>query len=301
MDSAVSERDGRADFGVDSMVGDLLSVAMRRPGAILTANADDWHYAKPIDADALLAQFEAFAEVLEASGVRIEWLPEDESDGLADSVFTFDPSFVIPAGAVILRPGKPARLAEVDVHRAFYEDLMPVIGSVEAPGVIEGGDCCWLDATTLAVGRGFRTNQAGIDQLSAIVDPFGISVEAYDLPYGSGPDACLHLLSMVNPLDVDLALVRTPLLPTALYQRMMEMGYRLLHVPDDEFEASAGLNLNVLAIGPRRCLAIDGFPRTVEIMREAGCDVSVFRADELCLPCEGGPTCLTRPLHRASV
>jgi N-dimethylarginine dimethylaminohydrolase len=82
---------------------------------------------------------------------------------------------------------------------------------------------------------------------------------------------------------------------------MEEMGYRLLHVPDDEFEASAGLNLNVLAAGPRRCLAIDGFPNTVELMEDAGCEVSVFQADELCLPCEGGPTCLTRPLHRASV
>jgi len=297
----ISERDEQAEFGVDSMVGELRWVAMRRPGAILTANAAEWHYAKPINAAALLAQYEAFTEALEADGTRIEWLPEDQSDGLADSVFTYDPSFVIPAGAIILRPGKPARLAEAELHREFYEDLMPIVGSVEAPGIIEGGDCCWLDTATLAVGRGFRTNQAGIDQLSTIVARYGISVEAYDLPYGDGPDACLHLLSVVNPLDADLALVRAPLVPTALYQRMTELGYRLLHVPDDEFEASAGLNLNVLASGPRRCLAIDGFPRTIEIMQEAGCDVTVFSADELCLPCEGGPTCLTRPLHRSSV
>lgn len=288
-------------FGVDSMVGDLTQVAMRRPGAILTASADEWHYAKPINADALRAQYEAFAELLEAAGVQIRWLADDATDSLADSVFTYDPSFVIAAGVIILRPGKPARRAEAELHRAFYEDLMPILGTIEAPGIIEGGDCCWLNARTLAVGRGFRTNQSGIDQLREIVQPHGISVEAYDLPYGNGPDACLHLLSVVNPLDVDLALVRAPLVPTALYQRMEEMGYRLLHVPDDEFESSAGLNLNVLAIGPRRCLAIGGFPKTVELMTEAGCDVSVFQADELCLPCEGGPTCLTRPLHRASV
>ena len=296
-----SESEERPDFGVDSMVGDLKQVAMRRPGAILTANADEWHYAKPINAGALGSQYEAFAELLEAAGVQIRWLADDETDGLADSVFTYDPSFVIPGGVIILRPGKPARRDEAELHRAFYEGLMPVLGTIEAPGVIEGGDCCWLDARTLAVGRGFRTNQAGIDQLRAIVDAHGISVEAYDLPYGNGPDACLHLLSVVNPLDVDLALVRAPLVPTALYQRMEEMGYRLLDVPNDEFESSAGLNLNVLAVGPRRCLAIDGFPRTVEIMEEAGCNVTVFQADELCLPCEGGPTCLTRPLHRENM
>jgi dimethylargininase len=293
--------EGPAEFGVDSMVGDLRLVAMRRPGAILKANADEWHYAKPIDADALISQYEAFAALLESAGVRIVWIADDDGDGLSDSVFTYDPSFVIPTGAIILRPGKQARLAEATLHRAFYEDLMPILGTIEAPGTIEGGDCCWLDETTLAVGRSLRTNQAGIDQLREIVDPHGIRVEEYDVPYGSGPDACLHLLSVVNPIDVDLALVRGPLMPAALYRRMEDMGYRLLHVPDDECEASAGLNLNVLAVGPRRCLAIDGFPQTVAIMEEAGCDVTVFRADELCLPCEGGPTCLTRPLHRASV
>ena len=287
-------------FGVDSMVGDLRHVAMRQPGAILTADASEWHYAKPIHADALVDQYRAFADLVEASGAQIHWLPQDEHDGLADSVFTYDPSFVIPAGAIILRPGKQARSAEAELHRTFYEGLMPIVGTIEAPGLIEGGDCCWLDATTLAVGRGFRTNQGGIDQLVAIVAPYGIDVEAYDLPYWKGPDACLHLLSLVNPLDDDLALVHAPLLPMALHQRMIEMGYTLIDVPADEYAASAGLSLNVLAVGPRRCIAIDGFPRTVDLIRVAGCGVTVFPADELCLPCEGGPTCLTRPLHRSS-
>ena len=288
------------EFGVDSMVGDLRQVAMRRPGAIVTADAGEWHYAKPINADALVDQYQAFADLVEASGAQIHWLPSDEHDGLADSVFTYDPSFVIPAGAIILRPGKQARRAEAVLHRTFYEGLMPIVGTIEAPGLIEGGDCCWLDATTLAVGRGFRTNQAGIDQLGATVAPYGIDVKAYDLPYWKGPDACLHLLSLVNPLDDDLALIHAPLLPTALHERMIEMGYTLIDVSADEYAASAGLSLNVLAVGPRRCIAIDGFPQTVDLIRDAGCGVTVFRADELCLPCEGGPTCLTRPLHRSS-
>ena len=288
------------EFGVDSMVGQLRHVAMRRPGAILTADASEWHYAKPINADALAAQYEAFTDLIEASGAEIHWLPEDDLDGLADSVFTYDPSFVIPDGAIILRPGKLARRSEAELHRTFYEGLMPIVGTIEEPGVIEGGDCCWLDAKTLAVGRGFRTNHAGIDQLAAIVAPYGIDVEAYDLPYWNGPEACLHLLSLVNPLDDDLALVHAPLLPTALHERMVEMGYTLIDVPADEYAASAGLSLNVLAVGPRRCIAIDGFPQTLDLMRAAGCEVTVFAADELCLPCEGGPTCLTRPLHRTT-
>ena len=280
------------------MAGELRHVAMRRPGAILSADPAAWHYAKAIDAASMNAQYDAFAELLEADGASIHWLEVDDDDGLADSVFTYDPSFTIPAGVVILRPGKAARVDEAALHRRFYEGRMPIVGQIEVPGTVEGGDCFWLDSSTIAIGRGYRTNQAGIEQLSVIVAPHGITVEAYDMPWFHGPEACLHLLSVVNPLDVDLSLVYAPLVPVALYERMKDHGYELLHVPEDEFEASAGLNLNVLPTRPRRCLAIAGFPRTAELMRAAGCEVITFEADELCLPCEGGPTCLTRPLHR---
>ena len=284
-------------LGVDSMAGQLTHVAMRRPRAILTADHGEWHYSKQIDAARMAAQYDAFAAELEAAGATIHWLPDTE-DGLADSIFTYDPSFVIPDGAVILRPGKTQRSDEVDLHRAFYGTVMPILGEVEAPGTIEGGDIFWLNEKTLAVGRGFRTIQAGIDQFAAIVGRYGISVEQFDLPYGKGPDACLHLLSVVNPLDVDLALVKADLVPAPLFDRMARLGYELIDVPQEEFDASAGLNLNALATAPRRCLAIAGFPRTVAMMEAAGCTVTTFDADELCLPCEGGPTCLTRPLAR---
>ncbi len=281
------------------MAGPLRKVGMRRPGAILSADPEMWHYGKPLDPDALTAQYNHFASLVAGSGAEIVWLPDDPSDGLADSVFTYDPSFVFADGAVIMRPGKSLRMPEAGLHRRFYESHnIPVIGEITPSGLIEGGDCYFLDATTLAVGRGFRTNQEGIDQLRAIIEPRGIAVEQYDLPYLHGPDACLHLLSVVSPLDVDLALVYAPLMPTALHQRMVELGYKLLHAPADEFDASLGLNLNVLATSPRRCIAVDGFPKTHELMRAAGCEVQVFTADELCLPCEGGPTCLTRPLVR---
>ena len=193
-------------YGVDSMAGELRHVAMRRPGAILECDYQRWHYAKPIDPPAMQRQFEAFAALIEADGATIHWI-EPADDDLADSVFTYDPSFTIPAGAVIMRPGKALRVDEAALHARFYDGLMPVVGTIEEPGTIEGGDCFWLDPTTIAVGRGYRTNQSGIDQLAAIVAPHGISVEAYDMPYFHGPEACLHLLSVVNPLDVDLALV----------------------------------------------------------------------------------------------
>ncbi len=287
-----------ADYGVSSMTGPLRRVLMRRPGAMLSADPERWHYAGPLDGPAVRAQFDALVAVLEGHGVEIDWLPDDDGDGLADSVFTYDPSFITPAGAVVLRPGKGLRRPEADLHRRFYDGRVPIVGAIDAPGVIEGGDCCWLDDATLAVGRGYRTNRSGIEQLTAILADQGVVVESYDLPYHTGPDACLHLLSLVSPLDGDLALVHAPLLPAALHERMTSMGYELLHAPADEFDRSGGLSLNVLAVAPRRVVAIDGFPRTAAVLRDGGCRLDLIGGDALCIPCEGGPTCLTRPLWR---
>ena len=285
-------------WGVTSMAGPLRKVAMRRPGAILGADHERWHYTKPIDGDRLTAQYQTFSDAVAASGAEIHWLADVEDD-LADSVFVYDPSFMVGGGAVILRPGKSLREPEANLHADFYRDLgIPVLGTITAPGTVEGGDCFWLDSSTLAVGQGFRTNAAGIEQLADILEPFGVHVAVFDLPFHKGPEACLHLMSVVSPLDDDLALVHPPLMPTALYQQMVAMGYTLLEAPAEEFEASLGLNLNVLATGPRQVIAIDGFSGTLDLMRSAGCEVTTFVADELCIPCEGGPTCLTRPLLR---
>ncbi len=285
-------------FGVSSMAGSLKRVGLRRPGAILTADPNRWHYTKPLDSAALTSQYDTFVNLVVASGAEIVWF-DDTSDELADSIFTYDPSFVVPGGAVVLRPGKDLRLGEAALHETFYAtNDIPVLGAIQAPGVVEGGDMFWLDETSLAVGRGFRTNQYGIDQLAEILKPQGVELVVFDMPFHEGPDACLHLMSVVSPLDTDLALVHAPLMPVALFQLMEEMGYELLAAPPEEFNASLGLNLNVLATAPRHVIAIAGFDRTHALMRDAGCEVVLFDADELCIPCEGGPTCLTRPLLR---
>lgn len=292
---------GSAGFGVTSMTAALRRVALRRPGpAMFEADPGRWHYAGPLDPARMEAQYEAFVALLRASETEIEWLaPGRGDDDLADAVFTYDPSFVVGEGAVLLRPGKRLRQPEVELHRDLYERLgIPILGCIEPPGTVEGGDCLWVDETTLAVGRGFRTNQAGIDQLAAILGPRGVTLAAFDLPVWEGEAACLHLMSLVSPLDRDLALIHRPLLPVALDRLLRARGVTCLEAPADELTASNGLSLNVLATGPRRLIALDGFPGTVRLLREAGCDVALFPGDALCLPCEGGPTCMARPLLR---
>jgi dimethylargininase len=287
-------------FGANAMNAPLRSVMMRKPDHVMKhANPTQWHYGPTFDPAKAAVQYAHFTTIIEQCGAQIHWLP-DFDDGLSDSIFTRDPSIITSAGAVVFNMGKDLRKAEPALHAAQFAALgIPVLGSVHAPGTIEGGDTIWLDAETLVVGRGIRTNQDGIDQLIAILKPHGIAVLSFDLPLWDGEAACLHLMSMISPLADDLYLVHAPLLPVALYQLMRSRGIALIIAPADEFTASNGLSLNVLPTSPRNVVMVAGFPKTAAAMQTAGCTVQTFEADALCIACEGGPTCLTGPVWRA--
>jgi N-dimethylarginine dimethylaminohydrolase len=273
---------------------------MRKAGPSLeTADPAVWHYGPGFDAQRAQRQYAVFTALIENCGAAILWL-DDADDGLADAMFTHDPSLVTDHGAILLRMGKTLRVPEIRLHeRAYRAAGIPILGVIEAPGTVEGGDCLWLDPATLIVGRGVRTNQNGIDQLARMLDAHGISVASFDLPLWQGESACLHLLSVISPLAPDLALIFAPLVPVALYQCLRSRGIRLIEAPPDEFHASNGLSLNVLPTQPSRLIAVGGFPETRAAMEAAGCTVETFEADALCIACEGGPTCLTRPVWRS--
>lgn len=286
--------------GAEDRSKPLARVIMRAPGPAMTkAVAAEWHYGPGFDPARAADQHAGLARIVADSGARIDWMPSPD-DGLSDAVFVQDPSFVTRHGAVVLNMGKPLRRAEPALHAAFYRSLgVPVIGALTGDATIEAGDCIWLDPKVLAVGRGARSNAAGIAALADILRPYGIAVQAHDLPWWTGPEACLHLMSLISPLAPDMALIHAPLVPYALWADMTARGWTLLHAPEDEFLASGGLSLNVLALGPRDVVMVDGFPRTRAVMEAAGCRVQVFAGDALCIACEGGPTCLTRPVLRA--
>jgi dimethylargininase len=288
-------------FGSQSMAAPLRRVMMRAPGAAMrAADAATWHYGAGFDAARAERQHAELAALVADGGAEIHWL-DQQDDGLADAVFTHDPSFVTEAGAVVLNMGKPLRQGEPALHRAAYDALgIPILGALTAGATMEAGDTVWVDRQTLAVGRGARTNQAGIDAVAAMLRPHGITVLGFDLPVWTGGEACLHLMSLISPLADDLALVYRPLLPYAFHALLRDSGWRLVDADEEEFVASFGLSVNVLATAPGEVIAVDGFARTRRAMEAAGCDVRVFAGDALCLPCEGGPTCLTRPILRAA-
>ena len=289
-----------ARHGAQGMVGALRRVVVRPPDeAMAAADPRRWHYTAPIDLPAARAAHDELVARLRGWGVEV--LVHDTSlPALSDSVFVFDPVLVTDAGSVVLSMGKALRRGEENALASFLEgEGVPVAARISGEGRVEGGDTLWLDHDTLAVGMGFRTNAEGVRQLRAALEPLGVSVIAYDLPFFTGPEACLHLLSLISPVAVDLAVAYPSLLPTALWRELERRGMRLLEVPTDEFLRTQGTN--VLAVAPRRCLLLAGNPVTQRLLEREGCEVATFPGEPLSFKAEGGPTCLTRPVLRDRV
>jgi len=241
-----------------------------------------------------LEEYDAFAELIASTGARIDWLPAAPGADL-DSIYVRDASIVAPSGLILSRMGKPMREAEPAAQaEAFGAWQLPLHGAIASPGLLEGGDIVWLDPHTLIAGRGYRTNDDGIRQLEGLVGP-DVRVIAVPLPHWRGPGDVFHLMSVVSPIDRDLAVVYSPLLPVPFLELLVERGIQLVEVPDDEFRT---MGANVLALSPRRCLMVDGNRRTRARLEQAGVEVLVYEGREISLKGGGGPTCLTRPIQR---
>ncbi|MCA2017711.1 amidinotransferase [Vibrio tritonius] len=289
-----------SEYGCQLMAEPMTRVLMRRPGkSLLAADKTTWHYNDYFDAKKAIVQFNEFAKLIEATGCEILWL-DDNDDGLADAMFTRDSSLVTKAGAIALRMGKKLRAPEPQMHKDFYETAgIPMLGELTGEARIEGGDLIWLNETTLLVGMGFRSNEEGVKQLNALLNSHGIQALGFDMPYWTGEDACLHLMSVISPLTETKYLVHPPLIPARLWRMLQELNIELVIAPEDEFADSFGLNLNVLPTSPDHCIMIEGFPKTKAVMEAHGVTVTTFAGDALCMACEGGPTCLTNPLVRS--
>jgi N-dimethylarginine dimethylaminohydrolase len=280
-------------YGCQSQTATLRRVLVRSPRGEDCARWREFGWRAEPDAAALAAEHEAFAAVLTEFGAEVVYA-EEPLPGALDAIYAYDPALVADSGAILLRPGKELRQDEPEaLGRDLERAGVPIAARLEAPALAEGGDTLWLDERTLLVGLGYRTNAAGADALRRALPD--VDVLAFDLPHHRGPGEVLHLLSFISPLDADLALVYPPLAPTRLLQLLAERGVRAVEVPAEEYDS---LGCNVLALGPRVALALDGSPQTRRRMEAAGVDVRVYKGEELSLKGDGGPTCLTRPLLR---
>ncbi len=278
-------------YGVNSMVAPLTRVAVRPPS--LRGDYAVAHWAQPLDGDLLLEQHAAFVALLERLGCGVEVLPP--TDDMPDACFTYDPAFVVPSGVIELRGAKAVRAGEPPLLTADLEALgVPVVGRLSGEATADGGDMFWLDPSTLAVGRSYRTNQAAIDQLRPMLAADGVNIEVFDLPHDLGPEFCLHLMSVISPVREDLAVVFERLAPVALLQALAARGIDYVCVPDEDY---LSLGCNVLTVRPGVVIMAKGNDATAALLRNRGVEVHFYEASEINKG-EGGPTCLTRPIKR---
>jgi N-dimethylarginine dimethylaminohydrolase len=288
-------------FNGHSMVGTLQRVLVCSPRSAgwdqpeRVAGWRDLGFHHAPDFATAQAQHETLCRELAAAGAEIlELAPAPELS--LDAAYTHDASLATDYGLIVMRPGKPNRVFEGRHHGAYCLRFgIPMVAEILAPGTTEAGDILWLDSKTLLVGHGYRTNPAGIGQLRDLLAPKGIDVLSAPLPYGPGPSACLHLMSLISLLDEQTALVDLPWLAVETVELLKARGYQFIQIDDSERDTLA---CNVLALGGKHLLAIEENRKTNDRLRQAGFDVRTFPGSELCINGSGGPTCLTRPLLR---
>jgi N-dimethylarginine dimethylaminohydrolase len=288
------------------MTGELLRVMVCPPGNAgwdISGKTAAWRelgFQHAPDFAAARSQHEILCGLLREGGAEVARLPPAESLTL-DAVYAHDASLATDYGLVLMNPGKKSRVAEAQAHANFCGQLgIPVFGKIGfgeigLPGTSESGDMVWLDSRTLLIGHGYRTNKAGIEQMRSLLSAKNVEVLSAPLPYGPGPSACLHLMSLMSMLDERTILVDLPWLAVETVELLKGRGFHLIEI---EYSERDTLACNVLALGQKRLIAIEENARTNHRMRGAGFDVRTFPGSEICINGAGGPTCLTRPLLR---
>jgi len=290
-------------IGYQSETGRLIKVIVKhaRDAFMTEAKIDaEWrplnYYSRPDLRDAI-AEYDGFLAALAGlvPGVEIEMLAPDQ--GLTmDSIYPRDAAIACNKGMILCNMGKPARGSEPAAEQKLFAKAgIPIHGAIVGEGRLEGGDVAWIDEKTLAVGRGYRTNDEGIRQLSALLEACDAEVVVMPLPHYKGPGDVFHLMSVLSPIDHDLALVYSPLMTVPFRERLLARGMRLVEVPDEEFES---MGCNVFAVAPGKCLMLDGNPVTAARLEKAGVEVRLYKGDEISRKGAGGPTCMTRPILR---
>jgi N-dimethylarginine dimethylaminohydrolase len=285
-------------YGGQSMVAPLRRVVVRKPALSAgdgKAEAETFHYPfQPDDARAL-AEHQAFVDILTGNGIEVI-VADPGPAGLHDAIFMYDTSFMTDEGVILLRPGKQVRRPEVALAASVWHELdVPILGEIVAPGTVEGGDIMWIDSTTLAVGEGYRTNDAGIDQLEIFLRTVGVDLVRTQLPYWTGPADCLHLLSLLSPVAPRVAVAHLKLMAVPFVEELKVRGWSFIEIPDEEFVTQA---TNVLALAPGKLLMLKDNPVTIQRLRDAGYEVITYTGDEISHNRAGGPTCLTNPMLR---
>ena len=290
------------EFGCQDMTSTIRKVLIKDPKSAyknqtnIDTQYNELNYFGKPDFEISLKDYDSFKSILHNNGIEIHCLPSDDITSL-DSIYTHDPCLVSNSGVILCSMGKDLRRKEPGMISNYFESLgIPIIGRISSPGKLEGGDIVWIDNRTVAVGVGYRSNFEGIMQLKQILSDDIDEIIPVHLPHWTGPADCLHLMSNVSPIDENLFLVYSKLLPVSFREYLLSRKIKLIEVPDEEYES---MGCNVLAIAPRKVIMIEGNNITKKTLEDEGVEIFTYPGLEISNKGAGGPTCLTRPFLRS--
>jgi N-dimethylarginine dimethylaminohydrolase len=285
------------DWGVDSEVGRLRAVLLRRPGPELDAVTD--FHAMQMRSDLCpglaRAQHDALADAYRARGVAVHYVENGRIDK-PNAMFVRDLMLMTPEGAIVTRPASTVRAGE---ERLVAEALgrlgVPILMSVHGEGTFEGADVAWVDHDLCFLAEGLRTNEAGANQVERMLREIGVeSVVRVGLPHGA-----MHLDGLLAIVDRDLAVVWPRRTPFKVVDTLRRRGFRLIEV-EDEVEAQTCLPMNFVALAPGEILMPGGGERMRERYEAFGVCCHLVDIGE-CIKAGGGIHCMTGFLKREAV
>jgi len=289
------------NYGCQSMVEKIESILIKHPkqAFISQENLDnkwgEFKYFGCPDYKTVLEEYEKFENIIKEHVENVCYLPYDERTGL-DSIYTHDPVKITKKGAIYFPMGKKLRSKEYLATKNYLESIgIPTLGEIISPGKMEGGDVLWIDEKTVAIGRGYRTNEEGIRQFKELTKDTVDEYIIVPMPHADGEDCCLHLMSVISFVDRDKAVVYSKYMPVFFRELLIERGIELIECSDKEYDY---LGSNLLALEPGVCILIEGCKDIQKKLEDKGITVFTYEGKEMSYRGTGGPTCLTCPLTR---
>ena len=289
------------EFGCQDMTKPIKRILIKHPNSAYKTQANIDEQAKNLNYfgtpnfEQAINDYNKFLNILKSFDIEIHTLPADNKTSL-DSIYTHDPCLISNSGVILCSMGKQLRKSEPEMIANYFSSIgIPIAGEITPPGNLEGGDIVWIDDRTVAVGVGYRSNLEGINQLKSILGSDVDTIIPVALPPWTGPEDCLHLMSNVSPIDSNLFLVYSRLLPVSFRQYLLDRKIELIEVPDEEYDS---MGCNVLAIAPKKVIMLSGNLITEQRLKDADVEVHTYDGSEISIKGAGGPTCLTRPFYR---
>lgn len=306
-------------FGVRSAYGDLKRVIMHRPGAELAMVTErslaEFNFDAPVDSARFIDDYDIMRTCLEGHGVETLLLTEilaDDPDALGymarrpNMTYTRDLAVVFASGAVLMGPHLKGRWGDQRMlGRAFRKLGVPIVGTIEQPGFLEGGGVTLIGEDTVVASLCDRSNETGTRALRDLI--LGRDVQYFlevPLPFGE-----IHIDGAFMVLDEKLCLVHEPtfeVFPCALYEAghseprhvmfldfLAERAMTTIPITDDERDCG---HLNVVVTRrSRTAVGFDGTTRIAAELARHGWRLDTFPSEVLFLG-NGGAHCMTCPL-----